>query len=107
MYRSPQDCAAAHIAAIFTPEAGGNRFLASARQVSSQQISDTLRASFSELEEKTPMGKPGTSSLPEKSKQYDANSAKTKNVLGIEFRSVEDTFKDLGKQLLSLEKNGE
>jgi hypothetical protein len=79
--------------------------LVSAGQISSQQIADTLRATFPELEERTPKGNPGTSSLPEKSKQYNSNSAKVKNVLRLEFRPVEDTLKDLGGQLLELEKS--
>jgi hypothetical protein len=44
--------------------------------------------------------------LPEEGQRYDASSAKVKKVLGIQFRSVEDTLKDLGAQLIALEKNG-
>ena len=105
LYADVRDVAAAHIASVFTPGAGGNRFLVSARQISSQQIADTLRAAFPELEERTPKGNPGSSSLPVKFNQYDADSAKTKNVLGIVFRPVEDTLRDLGAQLLELEKS--
>jgi hypothetical protein len=76
--------------------------LLSAGQVSSQKISDTLRAAFPELEERTPIGKPGTNSLPEGA--FDADSTKAKQMLGIRFRAVEDTFKDLGAWLLAQEK---
>ena len=78
--------------------------MVSAGQISSQQIADTLRGTFPELEDRTPRGNPGTSSLPEKSKQYDSDSAKVKKVLGLEFRPLEDTLRDLGGQLLELEK---
>ena len=102
-----QEVAAAHTSAIFTPEAGGNRFIICGGQISSQQISDTLRAEFPELEGRTPIGKPGVSSLPEEGQRYDASSEKAKKVLGIRFRSVEDTLKDLGAQLLKLEKHAD
>ena len=79
--------------------------MVSAGQVSSQQIADTLRGAFPELEERTPKGNPGTSSLPEKSKQYRSDSAKVRKVLRLEFRPIADTLRDLGKQLLELEKD--
>ena len=103
--RQSQEVAAAHISAIFTPEAGGNRFIICAGQISSQKISDTLRADFPELKDRTPIGKPGSSSLPEERQRYDASAAKAEKVLGIQFRSVEETLKDLGAQLIALEKN--
>lgn len=98
-----QEVAAAHVSAIFTPEAGGNRFIVCAGQIASQQISDTLRAAFPELDERTPIGQPGISSIPEESQRYTASSEKVKKVLGIKFRSVEETVNDLGGQLLELE----
>lgn len=99
-----QEVAAAHIAAIFTPEAGNQRFIICAGQISSQQISDNLRAAFPELAERTPIGKPGVSSLLEEAARYSASSEKAKKILGIKFRPLEDTLKDLGGQLLALEK---
>ena len=91
---------------MFTPEASNKRFIICAGQISSQQISDTLRAAFPELAERTPIGKPGVSSLPGEAGRYSASSDRAKRVLGIEFRSTEDTLKDLGAQLLALEKGG-
>lgn len=88
------------------PEAGGNRFIVSAGPLSSQLISDTLRAAFPELKERTPIGSPGKCSLPDEAERYGVSSAKAKRVLGIHFRSVDDTLKDLGSQLHALEKAG-
>lgn len=96
--------AAAHIAALFTPEASNQRFIVAAGEIASQTISDTLRASFPELSDRTPVGNPGVSSLPERSSRYSIDNEKSKRVLGIKYRSVEDTLKDLGAQLLALEK---
>lgn len=59
------------------------------------------------MEDRTPIGKPGVSSLPEEGQRYDASSEKAKKVLGIQFRSVEDTLKDLGAQLLKLKKQAD
>jgi len=46
------------------PEAGNQRFLVCAQQISFQDICDVLRSRFPELSKRTPLGKPGTSSLP-------------------------------------------
>jgi len=89
---------------LFTPEASNQRFIVSAGEIGSQTISNTLRATFPELKDRTPKGNPGVSSLPEKASRYSVNSEKSRKVLGIEYRSVEDTFKDLGAQLLAIEK---
>lgn len=101
-----QEVAFAHVAALFTPEASNQRFIVCAGEIASQTISDTLRANFPKLEERTPIGNPGVSSLPEKAKRYDINSEKSRKVLGVKYRSVEDTLKDLGAQLLAIEKGG-
>ena len=96
-----QDLALAHLKAATVPEAPGQRFIICAGQVSSQQISDVLRKSLPEVEERTPVGVPGGNPLSEGA--YDCSSEKAKSLLGIKFRSMEETFVDLGRQLLELE----
>ena len=96
-----QDLALAHLKAATVPEASGQRFIICAGQVSSQQISDVLRKALPEIDERTPVGVPGGNPLPEGA--YDCSSEKAKSVLGIKFRSMEETFVDLGRQLLELE----
>jgi hypothetical protein len=86
------------------PEASGQRFIVCEGQVSSQNISDILRKNIPELEERTPKGSPGEKGLQDGS--FTCSSEKAKRVLGLTFRSMEDTFVDLGKQLLELEKKG-
>jgi hypothetical protein len=78
------------------------RFIICAGQVSSQEISDALRAHIPELESRTPKGVPGASALPEG--QYECSSEKARRVLGLTFRGMEETFVDLGRQLVGLEK---
>ncbi|KAK0105511.1 methylglyoxal reductase (NADPH-dependent) gre2 [Cadophora gregata] len=102
VYTDVRDLALAHLKAATVPEASGQRFIICAGQVSSQQISDTLRNSLPEVEERTPIGVPGGNPLPEGA--YDCSSEKARNVLGMKFRSLEETFVDLGKQLLEIER---
>ncbi|KAE9366223.1 NAD(P)-binding protein [Stipitochalara longipes BDJ] len=102
MYVDVRDLAIAHVKAITTPEAGGQRIIVSSKEISSQQISDILRKNFTELEERTPIGKPGTDSLPEGA--YTVSNEKAKKLLGLEFRSDEECFVELGGQLLEIEK---
>lgn len=47
------------------------------------------------------MGTPGGNPLP--ANAYDCSSEKAKSVLGVTFRSQEETFVDLGRQLLEIE----
>ena len=73
-----------------------------AGRISAQEISDILRKNFPELAERTPIGKPGTDSLPRGA--YDADSTPAKEVLRVQFGSAESTFVDLAEQLLEIEK---
>ena len=54
-----------------------------------------------ELESRTPVGKAGTSGLPERA--YDADTAAARRVLGVGFRRAEETFGELGRQLVGIE----
>lgn len=97
-----QDIATAHVKAATLPEASGQRFVICAGQISSQQISDMLRKDIPELLDRTPEGNPGTDSLGEGA--FDCSSAKAKKLLGLSFRSKEETFVEFAKQLLIIEK---
>jgi hypothetical protein len=61
-----------------------------------------LRANIPELENRTPKGVPGGNPLPENF--YTTSSARAQKVLGLAFRSKEETFVELAKQLLEIEK---
>lgn len=97
-----QDLAEAHVLAASKPEASGQRFIICAGQVSSQQISDVLRELVPGLESRTPRGVVRGNALPVG--QYECSSEKAKALLGLSFRSKEETFGELGRQLVGLEK---
>ncbi|KAF7874797.1 hypothetical protein EAF04_001971 [Stromatinia cepivora] len=97
-----RDLAEAHILAATLPEASGQRFIICEGQISSQNISDILRKNIPELEERTPQGVPGDNGLEDGS--FTCSNEKAEKVLGLEFRSKEDTFVDLARQLLDIEK---
>jgi nucleoside-diphosphate-sugar epimerase len=102
IYVDVRDLAVAHVKAVTIPEAGGQRIIVSSKSISSQDISDILRKNFPELEERTPIGKPGTDSLPEGA--YTISNEKVKKILGLDFRTDEECFVELGRQLLEIEK---
>ncbi|ATZ47881.1 hypothetical protein BCIN_03g01620 [Botrytis cinerea B05.10] len=97
-----RDLAEAHALAATLPEASGQRFIVCEGQISSQEISDILRKNIPELEERTPRGVPGDKGLEEGS--FACSSEKAEKVLGLKFRSKEDTFVDLARQLLEIER---
>ncbi|TGO57759.1 hypothetical protein BCON_0062g00290 [Botryotinia convoluta] len=94
--------AEAHALAATLPEASGQRFIVCKGQISSQNISDILRKNIPELEERTPKGVPGDKGLEDDS--FACSSEKAEKVLGLKFRSKEETFMDLARQLLEIEK---
>jgi nucleoside-diphosphate-sugar epimerase len=104
VYTDVRDLADAHLLAAETPEAGNQRFIICAGQVSSQNISDVLREKIPELEKRSPKGVKGGNPLPPNT--YICSSEKAQKVLGLKFKTVEETFVELGKQLLELEKKG-
>lgn len=82
-------------------EAGNQRFIVCARQFDFQDVCDILRSHFAELGERTPLGKPGTKSLP--AGAYSVDNSKVKKFLGVEFRSLEETVSDVARYMLDLE----
>ena len=102
VYTDVRDIALAHIKAATVPEAAGLRFVICEGQISSQEISDLLRKHIPELEQRTPIGVPGGNKLD--INQYNCSSKLAEKVLGLKFRSKEETFVDLAKQLLEIEK---
>lgn len=99
-----QDLALAHVKVATLPEASGQRFVICAGQISAQETADLLRKNIPELAERTPIGTPGGNPLP--ANAYDCSSEKAKKVLGLTFKSKEETFVELAKQLLEIEKAG-
>ncbi len=61
-----------------------------------------LRKDIPDLETRTPEGNPGVTSL--STDAYNYSSAKAEKVLRVTFRSKEETFVELAKQLVEIEK---
>lgn len=101
IFTDVRDIALAHVKAATIPEASGQRIIICEGQISSQEISDILRKNIPELEKRTPKGTPGT---PIDEKLFTASSEKAVEILGLGYRSKEETFVDLGRQLLEIEK---
>lgn len=103
VYIDVRDLATAHLKAIEISEAGGERIIASTREIPAQRICDILRAKFpGELGERTPVGNPGTNDIAEGS--YLVDNGKVVDLLGLKFRSDEECFVELARQLLDIEK---
>ena len=95
-----QDVAEAHVLALDNPEAANQRFILAAALADSQKIADILRAVVPGANERVPKGTPGKSTFP--ADQWSADNSKVQRVLGLKFRSAEETFGDSGRQLLEL-----
>ncbi|EJD42224.1 NAD(P)-binding protein [Auricularia subglabra TFB-10046 SS5] len=95
-----RDLASAHVIALTAAGAGNNRFLVKADgEYSNQEIADILRKLFPV--QPVPLGTPGTGLAPD---VYQGDNAKSKKLLGLEYKRLEETLADLGKSLISLAK---
>ncbi|KAK7179759.1 hypothetical protein DPSP01_003236 [Paraphaeosphaeria sporulosa] len=100
LYVDARDVAEAHVLALDNPEAANQRFILAAALADSQKIADILRAVVPGANERVPKGTPGKSTFP--ADQWSADNSKVQRVLGLKFRSAEETFGDSGRQLLEL-----
>ncbi|KAI1458103.1 flavonol reductase [Annulohypoxylon moriforme] len=98
-----RDLAKVQVQAMIVPEAGNQRFIVSAHQFSFQDVCDVLRSHLPELKRRTPLGRPGISSLPQGA--YSINNTKVRGILGVEFRSLEETVLDAARSMLHVEQN--
>ncbi|KFY95349.1 hypothetical protein V500_02826 [Pseudogymnoascus sp. VKM F-4518 (FW-2643)] len=100
-YVDVRDLADAHWLAATTPAASNTRMIICGGRASSQDISDALREKIPELRARTPKGVPGGNPLAKNA--YSCSSERAQKVLGLKFRSREETFVGLARQLLDLE----
>ena len=98
LYVDVRDLAQANLLAATTPAAGGKRFVVCAEQghMSAQRVADILREALPDLRDKIPKGTPGQP-LPEGI--FSASSQLARDVLGIRFRTPEETINDMASQL--------
>lgn len=103
-----RDLAAAHVRALEVPEAANERFFITGGRFSYQLFADTLRKStrIPATEKKNiPVGKPGEG-YPGPD-VYEVDSSKSKRILGIEYRTFEESIVDAAVNILELRKTAE
>jgi nucleoside-diphosphate-sugar epimerase len=94
-----RDVAAAHIAALETPEAGGQRFLCGSH-FDYQTAADELRARMPELRDRIPEGTPGAGKTQE---LYALDGSKAEKVLGVKYTPLGQTVRDSFAEILEAE----
>ncbi|KAJ5604756.1 hypothetical protein N7510_009910 [Penicillium lagena] len=86
-----RDVALAHVRAIEVPEAGGQRFFVVAGYYSNKVLADNIRETHPELESKLP---PKDSPDDTPSGIYDIDNSRSKEVLGLKYRSLKETVSE-------------
>ncbi|PYH99623.1 NAD(P)-binding protein [Aspergillus ellipticus CBS 707.79] len=94
-----RDVALAHVRAIEVPEAGGQRFFIASGTYSNKHLADVVREAFPELKDKLPP-KDIPTDMP--ADIYGFDNKKSIKVLGIQYRSLEQSVTDTAKSLLSI-----
>lgn len=85
-----RDVALAHVRAMETPAAGGERFMLVGGHFSNKSVADAIAETHPELSHKLPWS--AVDDTPASVYQY--NGAKATGILGIEFRSFRDCIDD-------------
>ncbi|KAI5794445.1 hypothetical protein DFH27DRAFT_566534 [Peziza echinospora] len=96
-----RDVALAHVLAIEKEEAGGKRFFVTAGKYTNGEIASVIKKNFPELASKVPEISEENDGLPEGG-VYAADNTRSKTVLGLTYRSLEESITDLVKVLLEL-----
>ncbi|KAJ5674157.1 hypothetical protein N7462_009596 [Penicillium macrosclerotiorum] len=96
-----RDVANAHLRAFELPEAGGQRFLVSEGRYSYQMMADVLRERILDIKERVPLGLPGSGLGG--AQVYGIDNSKSKQVLGMSYRTFEESVVDAGRAFLALE----
>lgn len=91
-----RDVALAHIKAIEVPAAGGKRFFVTASLMANADIADVIKKNFPDLADKLPVEY--QSDMPKEHFGFD--NSQSREILGIEYRELEETVVDTVKSLL-------
>ncbi|KAI6086804.1 putative NADPH-dependent methylglyoxal reductase GRE2 [Hypoxylon rubiginosum] len=103
LYVDVRDVARAHILAATVPEAAGKRWFTVAGELSNQQMANYLREALPERSDVIPIGEPDKASWKPEG-WYGASAPEVEKVLGLKYRSAEETIKDLAPQLVEIGK---
>lgn len=93
-----RDLALAHIKAIEIPEAAGKRFFVTEGYFTNKEICEIIREKYSEFEKELPGKEIKGGGYPEGG-VYKFDNKRTKEVLGIKFRGLEESIVDTVKSL--------
>lgn len=96
-----RDVAQAHVRAMSLPEAGGHRWYLVAEHFSNKRLADIIREAHPELADRLPPKDSGVDDLPEK--VYGFNNAKSRDILGIKYKTLEESVADTVKSILEFE----
>jgi len=102
LWTDVRDLALAHVKAFEVPEAAGKRFFVTAGYFSNKEIAEIIRKKFPELDGELPGKEVKGGDYPEAG-IYKYNNSRTVEVLGIKFRTLEESIVDLVKSLKSVE----
>lgn len=81
-------------------EAGGKRFFVTAGYFTNKRVVDVIREKFPQLDDKLPSKKDSEDDLPEDI--YGFDNKRSVEVLGIKYRSLEETVVDTAESLLAV-----
>lgn len=90
-----RDVAKAHVLAIDKPEVGGKRLFTTAGYFDHQQIARIVREKFPEFADKLPKEGVKGGELPDPNKTFKWDVSETDKLLGIKWRTVEESISDL------------
>jgi nucleoside-diphosphate-sugar epimerase len=96
-----RDLALAHVKAIELPKAADKRFFITAGYFTNREIAGIIRKNFPELHDQLPAEDVKGGGYPEAG-LYKYDNSRTVEVLGIKFRSLEQSIVDTTKSLLPL-----
>lgn len=94
-----RDVALAHVRAIEVPEAAGKRFFCTAGFYSNAEIADVIKKNFPDLRDRLPASY--ESDLDMDKKPFEIDNSRSKQVLGLKYRSIEESITDAVKSLLA------
>ncbi|KAK2042859.1 NAD dependent epimerase/dehydratase [Colletotrichum somersetense] len=94
-----RDLALAHVLALEKPDAGGRRLFTTAGWFSNAEIAAVVRKNFPELADRLPAEGVKGGELPPRDKLYGYDDSETAKILGIKWRTLEESITDLVKDI--------
>ncbi|KAI7776176.1 hypothetical protein LA080_005748 [Diaporthe eres] len=93
-----RDVALAHVRAVTRPDAGGKRFYIVGGYFSNKRLADVIREHHPELDDRLPPPEGAEDDFP--ADVYGFDNSRSREVLGIEYRGLEESVEDTVKSIL-------